>query len=801
MTKKKTKIEIGEKAKVNIKWEVKPIDYSHEAEFAIISKFAAKYGMNKNDVHVEPVFNVLRTNNNTGSVSEDLIGNIQDPKYQHELFKKWLEEREITDYDFDKIIEIDSSINEEIEYENYEKRKQYSIKWIRWSNFMSYGPDNYFDFTTLKGLTLLSSEPANQGGKSTFCLDLLRFLLFGKVTSRESDWTLSKVFNNHLPEATEVSVEGCVEIDGQDYLIKRVVTRPALKKRTEKSKVAQKVSYYKYVNGQTVDLDDDEVENSGGDNGRETNNIIKDAIGNERDFDLMICVNDANLKGLISLKDTDRGRLIARWVGLLPLEEKDKIAREKYNTVVSKSLLSNRYNKEELKTKIETLKSTNEQYAKRIKDDEKKVKTSEKRVTEYMKKRDELLSSKAKIDDKLASINIESLQNEIKNIIEDGKIKRAKVEDSKKKLVEYGDIIFNENEYLELNEQVSATNLKIGELRQEAKSIKQQIETLRKGEYCPTCGAKLKNVDNTKAIAEKEAEYNKIVEEGKQKAQLLAEFEKKLKELSEKRSQYNEKIKLSLIIDKIEVDIENLLSKYREKNKIIKEYEDNLSAIKANGNIDASLNVVNESMKAENTIINEFRDEISAMNVEIKTNERAIKECTDILDIIDKEQITIRNWKIYLEMIGKNGVSKMVIRYILPFINGELKHILNGVCDFDVEVSIDERNDVAFYHIHNGVRMSLASGSGFEQTVASLALRSVLSKVSAFSKPCFVVFDEILGGVADENYDQVKLLYDKIAKDYKFILQISHLKALYEWHDNIIKIKKVDDISVIQREK
>ena len=76
----------------------------------------------------------------------------------------------------------------------------------------------------------------------------------------------------------------------------------------------------------------------------------------------------------------------------------------------------------------------------------------------------------------------------------------------------------------------------------------------------------------------------------------------------------------------------------------------------------------------------------------------------------------------------------------------------------------------------------------------------MLSRISSFSKPSFVVFDEILGGVADENYDAVRLLYDKIVKDYAFILQISHLKQLYEWHNHFIKIKKNNDISVVEVE-
>ena len=78
---------------------------------------------------------------------------------------------------------------------------------------------NFVDFTNFKGIVHLCSNPANQGGKTAFSLDLLRFLLFGKVTSRQDDWTLAKAFNDFRPEATEVVVEGCINIDGVDYIV------------------------------------------------------------------------------------------------------------------------------------------------------------------------------------------------------------------------------------------------------------------------------------------------------------------------------------------------------------------------------------------------------------------------------------------------------------------------------------------------------------------------------------------------------------------------------------------------------
>ena len=47
------KINIGENGKVNIKWNVNPIDYSREEENNIISAFANKYGISKDIFHAK----------------------------------------------------------------------------------------------------------------------------------------------------------------------------------------------------------------------------------------------------------------------------------------------------------------------------------------------------------------------------------------------------------------------------------------------------------------------------------------------------------------------------------------------------------------------------------------------------------------------------------------------------------------------------------------------------------------------------------------------------------------------------
>lgn len=791
-----TKIKIGENSKVNIKWSVLPIDYSHEKEDEIISKFAKKYGISKDNVKVTPQF--ISKNNNGESVPyvNDICDNIQNSDFQQKLFKDYLTEKGITEYNYDQIIEIDNTINALINYEVYEQHKRYAIKWVKWSNFMSYGTNNYFDFTTLDGLTLLTSEPANQGGKTTFCLDLFRFLLFGKVTSRESDWTLSKVFNKHCPEATEVVVEGCINIDGNDYIVKRTVSRPSLNKRTDKSKVSQKVNYYRLVNDEYIDLFDEECQEES--NGRETNKAIKDAIGNERDFDLMICVDSDNLKGLISLKDTERGRLIARWIGLLPLEEKDKLAREKFNKEIMPKMMINRYNKEDLKTDIERYTNENVEYTKELKRDEKFLKESNNKIDENNKKISNLTVSKKIIDNSINNIDIETIKQSNDKIKEDGRKKREDKKNTVNRLNEIKEVKFNLNDY---NKLVKDKEILINELasgRAKYKMLSNDIETLGKSEYCPTCGAKLKNVDNSEAIKSKTIERDNLTDACIKMKGDLEKVTTQISNMDSDRELYNEKSKLELLSDKLDVDIDNLLKTYNENMRLLKLIEDNKSAIEENNKIDVQINNSKAIIASEELNVKRLNESIINIKFYIKTNNDKITENKKIIDIINNEEEIIKSWKIYLELIGKNGISKMVLRTVLPLINGELKHLLSDVCDFTVEIVIDDHNDVAFYLIHDGVKSNLSSGSGFEQTVSSLALRSVLSKISSFSKPSFVVFDEILGGVAEENYDQVKKLYDKIVIDYQAILQITHNKNISEWHNKTIVVEKKNNISSIK---
>lgn len=792
------KVNLGSNSKIRIDWHTLSMDYSHQVEEEIIAKFRKKYGLSKDQIKVNPINYVANENGEKQTFNNDITYNIQHPEFQQKLFKDYIKEREIVDYDFDRILEIDKRINEKIDYSLYEPNKQYFIKWIKWDNFMSYGSGNKFDFTDLNGLVLLSSDPANQGGKTTFCLDLIRFLLFGKVTSRESDWTLSKVFNKYLPEVTDVVVEGCIVIDGVEYVIKRRVSRPQLSKRSEKSKVTHKVDYYRLVNGEYIDLLDEECENGQG--VKDTNKIIKDTIGNESDFDLMICVDSDNLKGLISLKDTERGKLISRWIGLIVLQKKDEIARKVYNEEISKTLMLSRYNKEELKNDIDVLEKNISSLNEENKVNKKKLNTTTKNIEKLRKERDTLLQNKKNIDENLLNVDVVTLETRKKNVIEEGQIKRAIFEDNKKKLSEIKVGEFSLEEYNALKKEEQTLNNDVIKGRVEYENLVKEIKTLKNSEYCPTCGAKLKNVDNTEKIKVKEEEKQTLIEVCTNKKQQREEILKKITLLEKNKEEIDKRDKLELIVAKNEVDINNLLNVFNDIVKTLKSIEENKQIIQQNNEIDIKIRNIDVSISTEMSIDDTLRTRIISNNLTIENNTKDIVKFKELIIKIEEEEKILKAWKLYLEMVGKNGITKLVVRTVLPQINIELKQLLSDVCDFDVEVAMDERNDVEFLIIHDDVKSNLSSGSGFEQTVASLALRTVLSKISTFSKPSFVVFDEILGGVAAENYEPVRHLYDKILKQYQCILFITHNIAHKEWADRTITVRKKNNISSISLE-
>jgi DNA repair exonuclease SbcCD ATPase subunit len=118
-----------------------------------------------------------------------------------------------------------------------------------------------------------------------------------------------------------------------------------------------------------------------------------------------------------------------------------------------------------------------------------------------------------------------------------------------------------------------------------------------------------------------------------------------------------------------------------------------------------------------------------------------------------------------------------------------------------LEININDKNEVEFLMIDNNTQVEklMSSGSGYERTIASLALRAVLSKISSLPKPNLVVFDEIFGKISNDNLDMVGEFFIKIKNYFEKIFVITHNPLVSNWADNVVKISKENNISNVKQ--
>ena len=782
------KIDIGQKAKVKIQWNVAQSNYSRELENSMIALMAKKYGIPAKNIVVEPNY---ITANNSGVLSSETVQSIHDPKFQQELMKQYIINNDIKDVDFEEIIKIDSQINSLIDYDAYDKGKRYTIKWVKWSNFLSYGPDNYFDFTTLNGLVLLNGEPANKSGKSTFAYDLLHFLLFGKTNTNKAK-NLGELFNNYLPEARTINVEGCINIDGEDFIIRRTLTRPAQGKKAKT--VTNKVEYYRLAEDGSEEIlpEDNKQEAST----TATTKLIKEALGNESDFDLIISANAKDLDNIISLTETEKGRLLSRWIGLSIIEDKDIKAREKWNKEISVGRFSDMYNQVQLESDIENLTTENKHNEGCIKALNEQISTHDKSITENQSNKDLLLSSMREIDTALLKVDVTTLQASIDALIDDGKRKNSEVTIIEEQIKEIGEVSYSEEEYKKMKSENERLINDMAETRMKINNLKSTNKALESAEICPTCHRKLDNVDNSGQIEENKKTIQELTDNGVAMKKRSDELVESMGVIEQKRAIAYKKSQLELKLAALKTEIANKRAEYKEKSQTLKEIQKNKDAIAKNNEITAKINVITANINYSERAKREATSEINLLEREIVKNNESIALKKSYLVKIEAERKTEKYWKLYLQMIGKDGISKMVLRNTLPIINSELNRLLGDVTDFRVEVVMNEKNDVDFLLIRDETITRLSAASGLEKTQAALALRVVLGKMSKLSRPPFILLDEVLGTVASENYDDMKKLYDKIVSYYDFVLHICHIDL--DWYDSIVTVQKIDNISRIK---
>jgi DNA repair exonuclease SbcCD ATPase subunit len=705
--------------------------------------------------------------------------NITDPIYQLDLLRQYVTSKEMEDK-IDDVLNINQIVENRLQEKDVEvtQFKKWFIRNIEFSNFLSYGENQRLDFDQMNGIVVIESNPANFGGKTVLSVDLLLFLFFNET----SKTTKSEEIFNRFTSKDKVTVKGEITIDGEDYILIRTIERKLSRKGDWNVKT--ELDFFKK-------LSDGSIINFTGEQRRETETFIKNSIGTKEDFLMTILTTASNLEELLEAKPTARGQVLSRFMGLEFLKNKEEVAKELYSEF-SKSKISNIYNTIQLRDENEeyeltqvSLQNQKQKVLVEIDDLNQKVKKGK----EY---RDDIIKKKhSDIDQEISRLNPTNTQEEINTIDLEKKGYISKINELK--VVEPSEF-YHEDKHDEVKEQYNNVYKEIVQIDTEITSINKLKSEVEGGIKCEHCGIELMNAAITNA---KIAELDGLIVQKTTKTTLMQDLSRKEQSFVQLKKEFDEYEKNKLVKEKYEVSIESCDLKVESLKNKLRNYEKMQDKIKDNQNIDSLLIRADLRIEELENLLKQQNSSITKIDFELKSIDEKIQTNIKYLKRIEEEESRDKIFKLYLEAFGKNGISKIIMKTMMPLINSELQRLMQDSSYFRLDIRINEKNEVEFLMIDNstGVEKLMVSGSGYEKTIASLGLRCVLSKICSLPKPNVVVFDEVFGKISNDNLDLVYDFFVKTKDYFEKIFLITHNPLISQWSDYTIKIEKENNIS------
>ena len=724
------------------------------------------------------------------------IHNIFDVDYQNKLIEENLLSKNVSTDLIYKVKELNKTINLEIPKDKAPKNIRWKPKIFEFDNMFSYGEGNLIDFTKLKGTIGLFAP--NASGKSSI-MDALAFCVFDKFSK---GYKAVHVLNT---QKMSFRCKFNFEVNGVDYFIERDG------KADKKGNVKVDVKFYKIENGNEVPLN--------GEARRSTNDIIRDYVGTYEDFILtVLSIQNSKTGSFIDLGQTERKDLLCQFMGLTVFDQLYTIANDKFketNTLlknISKdSLIEDLQN---VSGSIDLNNKNISQYNCDIKDLEVKKEDQNNKLLELSNN----IIKTANFDFDITKLESEKTQleskiNAFETDINQKKTKFSSIEtqlsDLSSSLKSCENIESDYDQYKICKENESKKSSEIEKLKVVVKNKIDKLKKLEEHKYDPNCTYCVNNVFVKDAIKTKEEldldknkgkilvdEYNVI------KTQLgsFGDIESRYKECQRVDA---EKVKLEKTKEVLSTAIlrdENF--KIRLQNDLngviqnIETFYKNKDIIENNSKLLVSVNEVK-------TIVKNIESEIKSVNNKLFTSstekgklELQYKNTTEQLNKVKDLESSYEAYKLYTNIISRDGIPYEIITKTLPEIEKEVNNILQQLVEFTITLQTDGKN-IMTNIVYDDKRWPLEMASGMEKFVSGLAIRVSLINISNLPRPNIICIDEGFGCADSDHLGQMGALFSYLKHQFDFIWVISHLDQMRDMVDEQIEIKKENGFSKV----
>jgi DNA repair exonuclease SbcCD ATPase subunit/DNA repair exonuclease SbcCD nuclease subunit len=737
----------------------------------------------------------------TSVINKIKVGDVRDVEYQNNLILNFIEKTNALDqHTKDGICNINRQLNTNIDISKSIK----NITWVpihfEFSNMFSYGEGNKIDFKNMNGIYGLFAN--NAAGKSSV-LDALTFCIFDKCSRT---FKAAQVLNNKKDAFTCKFV---FEIHGKRYFIERIGIKD------KKGHVKVDVKFYTFDKNAEIDLS--------GQDRDDTNNIIREYLGNYDEFILTTLSLQNNNSNFVDKAQRERKDLLSQFLDLNVFEELTQLATTEANQI--KGLIKD-YIKQDFSTQIADGLANKKIYTEQAKS----VLKQKEEILKQLEIADEKIIQHTielhPIDEHIISLNIDTLNKETADLT--GKLNTCKLKkeeinqrrDSIENAINSMRISINNTDEtrLRLNKEtkekydtkINDLNLKIEKINIIEANLQSKIDKLDTHEYNPNCKHCVNNEfvqDAFKAkdeldllLAKKTEVYNELESlksESMAYKNALNEYEQytisktEYLTLNNNLMECDNKLKE---IDLLENKIEIALSQLKEKHS---KYIQNEKAITHNIEITKLIDQYTNKKQQLNLQLSSIENELSNANSQIKIHENSIKLGKDGILKLEKLEEQFKIYDLYIKATNRNGVPYDLISNILPQIENEVNDILSYLADFRIALESDGKSINIYIIYDNDKFWALELASGMEKFISAIAIRNALINYSNLPRPNFMAIDEGFGVLDSENMSSLYNLFQFLKTQYQFILVISHIDSLKDMAEKQIEIYKDEGFSKI----
>lgn len=756
----------------------------------------------KTKVKVEEIkISKITTKSENSVINKIKVGDIRDIEYQNNLIINYLEKTVALDQETkDALSNINRQLNSNIDMGKSIK----NITWVpinfEFSNMFSYGENNSLNFKNMSGIYGLFAN--NAAGKSSV-LDALMFCIFDKCSRT---FKASQVLNN---KKDSFSCKFTFEIHGKEYYIERYG------QKDKKGHVKVYVKFYTIENGNEIDLS--------GQDRDDTNNIIREYLGNYDEFILTTLSIQNNSSNFVDKAQRERKDLLSQFLDLNVFEELTQLATTEANQI--KALIKD-YAKQDYSTQIADSLEKKKEFNLSAKNLSAAKQDISAQLEDINDKIIQLTGNIKPIDGNVSAIDLTQLSIERddlvsksemcvskkQSLLETNEITLKKMQSLNLDIEDLDESVLLDNKLIKQNfdDELDILRLKLDRIKLNAVHLQSKIEKLDTHEYDPTCKYCINNefvrdAENAKKELVDIAKEMKSIENSISDIKLKAEpYNTAVLEYERYKSIESEMLKLkadSMGIDKKIIELESIENKIASALEQIslneKKYKENEQAILHNKSINSAISDNTLKKQQLNGKLLEVENELLSVTSQIKVYDSIIKNAKDAIFRLQTLENDYKIYDLYTKATNRNGVPYDLISNILPQIENEVNDILSYLADFKIALETDGKS-INIYIIYDDEKYwALELASGMEKFVSSIAIRNALINYSNLPRPNFMAIDEGFGVLDSENMSSLYNLFQFLKSQYKFIIIISHIDSLKDMAEKQIDIYKSGEFSKI----